>query len=301
MNRWLDGWQRYWFTEIDPHSYALMRIGLGVVGILGLIGLTPVAMYWPTDALTPVPGGGFGLRSALVDAGIAAPIGYVLYAVLWIAFGCMVVGFRTSSAVALCFVASAAQGFWNPLPLSSSHKVLVSLLFCLVWADCGRVLSVDAWRNGASQAGGGLTGDIWPLRLARVQIALIYLSSGVTKLFGELWRDGTALHYVLQLNAFHRFPVTLPLSAEGLLTTLTYLTLLWELGFVFLIFNRRTRSAVLWFGVMMHLGMAFALELGTFSAAMLVGYIAFLDPAIASKYVNWLTGRFSAEPERSPV
>jgi hypothetical protein len=290
MQSWLSTWQRYWFSEIDPHSYAILRIGLGLVGILGLIGLTPLSMYWPSDGLAPIPGSGVGVRRVLIDSGIAPFAGYALYAALWASFASMVIGYRTATAVVLCFLGSALQGFWNSLPLSSSHKVLTALLFCLMWADCGRVLSVDAWRGPVSVDGGVRTSAVWPLRLLRIQVSLIYLSSGITKLFGGMWRDGTALHYVLQMNAFHRFPTPLPGGAAVALTMLTYATLVWEIGFVLLVANRRTRTATLWVGVLMHLAMAFMLELGTFSAVMLTAYVAFVDPASISKRVASLRG-----------
>jgi hypothetical protein len=66
---------------------------------------------------------------------------------------------------------------------------------------------------------------------------------------------------------------------------MTYVTLAWELGFVLLILNRRTRVITLWCGVAMHLAMAALLELGTFSAVMLVGYVAFADPARVRRFV----------------
>jgi uncharacterized membrane protein YphA (DoxX/SURF4 family) len=195
----------------------------------------------------------------------------------------MVAGLWSSTVVAIGFVGSALQGFWNPLPLSSSHKVLVALLFCLVWADSGRVLSVDAWRR---RDGGDRTKTaIWPLRLMRIQVGLIYFSSGLMKLLGESWRDGTAVRYTLETNAFHRFP-TLPLVQwESLLTALTYATVVWELTFVLLVLDRRTRIPALWFGVLMHVGMAITLELGTFSAVMLTAYLAFIDPVSISKWI----------------
>jgi hypothetical protein len=285
---WIDLWARYWFTEIAPQSYAILRIALGCVGLMGLVGLTPLTMYWMPEALAPAVGGGVGIRPLLMAIGFGEIAGYALYAFLCVSFLCTIAGFLTPVAVGASFIGSALQGFWNPLPLASSHKVLVALLFCLVWADCGRVLSVDAWRRRGRNAKGrdGIqTLAIWPLRLVRIQVGIIYFGSGLTKLLGDLWRDGTAVHYVLHTNAFHRFPTPFPQQLEGLLTAVTYVTVIWELAFFLLILNRRTRVPTLWFGVLMHVGMAITLELGTFSAVMLAAYLAFIDPATAAKWI----------------
>ena len=283
-----NAWNRYWFSDIDPHVYAIIRIGLGAVGLLGLAGLTPLSMYWSPEGLAPTIGGGTGIREFLTSHGLGEMAGYALCAGLWVSFACMVAGVWSPLAVGVAFVGSALQGFWNPLPLSSSHKVLVALLFCLVWADTGRVLSLDAWRR--RERDDGVKTAIWPLRLLRIQVGLIYFSSGLMKLLGESWRDGTAVRYTLETNAFHRFPTSPLVQWESLLTGITYATVVWELLFVVLILNRRTRVPTLWFGVLMHVGMAITLELGTFSAVMLTAYLAFLNPASISKWVVSLSG-----------
>lgn len=290
-----NSWKRYWFSEVDPHAYAAIRIALGVVGLMGLVGLTPISMYWSPEGLAPAIGGGTGIRELLTSSGLGDIAGYALCALLWVSFTCMVAGLWSSAAVTICFVGSALQGFWNPLPLSSSHKVLVALLFCLVWADSGRALSVDARRR--REGGEPARVAIWPLRLLRIQIGLIYFSSGLLKLLSESWRDGTAVRYTLETNAFHRFPTTALAQWEWPLTALTYATVVWELAFIPLVLNRRTRTPTLLFGVLMHVGMAITLELGTFSAVMLTAYLAFVDPASLSKLITSLRGvRFAGVP-----
>ena len=143
-------------------------------------------------------------------------------------FGClasfvaMAVGFASGTAVALALAASLVQLSWNYLPLSGAHHAFQAVLFCLVWADCGAVWSVDAWlarrRDGHVGTVRPPRYPIAPLRLIRVQVALIYLSSGLWKLFNPQWRDGSAVHYVLSNNVYHRFPWGVPQWMEGLTT-----------------------------------------------------------------------------------
>jgi hypothetical protein len=281
-------WERYWFQPVPPHSSALLRIAFGALGLINLIGLTPVDMFWSIDGLAPLPGGGLGLKTLLVDAGLSDAAGWVIFGGLFLAFACFTVGYQSAWAGAACFAGTLLQIYWNPLPLSSAQQVLVVILFCLVWTDSGACLSIDAWlarRRGTSRHPTDVEHPMWPLRLIRIQVALIYLNSGLWKLFGASWRDGTAIYYALNLNVFHRVPFMVPAAAEWTLTIATYVTLFWELAFVFMLFHRVSRRIALVIGVLLHMGVWATLEVGPFSWLMIASYIAFLDPQAVSRWV----------------
>jgi hypothetical protein len=267
---------RAWLAiEIPPHSYALLRIVLGVVGLASVLGLTPVGLYWPLDGLAPLPGDGIGIRSWLAQHGLGTAAGTALFAWLLGAFTAMTLGLRSDLAVFLCFAGLVVQAHWNTLPLSSAHQVMTVLVFCLLWAETGSVWSLDArWRRVAPRA----SQPAWPLWLMRCQIAIVYLSSGLHKLGSPAWRDGTAVHWALNLNAFHRFPWPLPPQLAPFEVLLTWGTLLFELAFWLLILFRRTRPFALAAGVALHAGLFLALELGPFSLLMIASYACYLDP-----------------------
>ncbi len=128
---------------------------------------------------------------------------------------------------------------------------------------------------------------IWPLRLIRCQVSLIYLSSALWKLLYPIWRDGSAVYWALNLNAFHRFPWQLPVAAEPLVVLLTWGTLLFELFFPLLVWFRVTRTPTLLAGLGLHLGLWLTLEIGPFSLVMMASYIAFLDPSRVAR-IRWL-------------
>jgi hypothetical protein len=56
------------------------------------------------------------------------------------------------------------------------------------------------------------------------------------------------------------------------------LTLFYEISFIFLIWNRTLRPIMLFLALMMHLGIGLFMGLGTFSAIMLTGCLAFVAP-----------------------
>jgi uncharacterized membrane protein YphA (DoxX/SURF4 family) len=205
----------------------------------------------------------------------------------------MTIGFLTNSVVLICFVGTLLQVHWNPLPLTSGHGVLLAALFCLVWADCGARLSIDERRRPESDIDEGAFQPIWPLRLLRAQVGLIYATSGFFKLLGSAWRDGSAVYYTTAQNIFgrifHVYPF--PTDFNWVLTALTYATLLWELGFPFLLLNRFTRRVALITGVGMHLGIWATMEVGPFTWMILATYVAFLDPPSVQRTVaGWELG-----------
>jgi hypothetical protein len=277
---------------VPSESVAVVRIAVGVAGLVNLVGATPVDLFWLPDGIVPLAGAD-GFRAILLTSGLAEPAAWALFLTLCASFTCMTFGFLSNSVVLVCFLGSLLQVYWNPLPLTSGHGVLLAVLFCLVWADCGDRLSIDEWRasrrprdEGAAAISVSPVADIeagqpiWPLRLLRAQVALIYLTSGLFKLLGSTWRDGSAVYYTTGQNLFGRiFNVyPFPVAFEWVLTALTYATLLWELSFPVLLLHRLTRRVALVTGVAMHLGISATMEVGPFTWVMLAAYVAFLDP-----------------------
>ena len=277
-------WEAFWFREIPPDLYAVLRVVFGLVGLACVLGVTPVSVYWPLDGITAIPDAD-GYRGLLLSWGLGTVAGWALFGSLVAAFACMTLGWHSTLAVRACFIGAVTQVLWNRYPLSGANSALMVVLFCLVWAPCGGAPSIDAWRGVPVTA----SASIWPLRLLRFQVAFIYFSSGLWKFFGETWRDGTAIHYALNLNGYHRFPNTIPTGYEWVGTLSTYGTLFWELGFGLLLLNRVTRVFALVAGVLIHLGIWATLELGPFSLVMMATYVAFFDPVtFSARFSRWL-------------
>jgi hypothetical protein len=286
--------ERLWAREIPPHSYALLRIALGLIGLAALIGLTPVEMYWPLDGLIPLTSGRGIPRDWLIAHDLGGAAGWALYLTLWVVWLSMTLGFFSDTAVIAAFVGQIVQARWNNSPLSAAHQVVTVLLFCLLWVPTGRVWSLDALRRAPAPEQSGRC-VAWPLFLMRFQVALIYGSSALSKLAFPVWRDGSAVYWALNLNDFHRFPWVIPASAAPLLAIATWATLAFELLFPFLVIFKRVRPVVLWAGVGLHLGLWATLELGPFSWVMLASYISFLDPETTANLFRWPRPK-SAEP-----
>jgi hypothetical protein len=282
-------WRQFWFAEIPPHTYALVRMLIGLVGVATIAGAWDRA-FWDVDGLMPVTGA-WGYRGWLLSHGLAHIAGVLVRDLLLIVFACMTVGFRTGIMVPLAFFGSAGMLSWNILPFSAAQQLLHELPFCLMFVDSGSVWSVDAWQR----ARGGQTRTprrvpMWPLRLMQFQLALLYLSAGLWKMGNATWRSGLALHYVLNNHTYQRIPGDLPAAFFIGTVALTYLTVIWELAFPFLVWFRLTRPAMLAIGVFLHLGMFVSMEVGAFTPTVLIPYLAFLDPERTEARVQCLLG-----------
>ena len=301
MNPLQDRWERFWFAPIPPHIYALLRIAFGLVGCGTLFGLRDLSTFWFLDGLVPLHVGAVGPKHYLIAHGLGHAAGAVLYAVTSLSFVAMTIGFQTRIAVPAALFTSLIQVAWNYLPLSGADAAMRVFLFCLVWADCGSVWSVDAWlaarRNvAAPPPTASETTSIAPLRLIRFQVSLIYLSAGIWKIFNPYWRDGSAVHYVVQSNIYRRLPHGMPLAFDQLVNVLTYGTLAWELSFAFLLLFTPTRRIGLLAGILMHLGMLLTIEVGPFHFVMLASYLAFLVPDAVPQLSYHLETMFGRQP-----
>jgi Vitamin K-dependent gamma-carboxylase len=130
---------------------------------------------------------------------------------------------------------------------------------------------------------------------------LIYLNAGMWKIFNPYWRNGSAVHYVVQSNIYRRLPHGMPLGFDHVVSLLTYGTLAWELSFAFLLLFARTRRIALLAGILIHLGMLLTIEVGPFHFVMLASYLAFLEPEAVprlSHRLMTLLGRQPSVPAR---
>jgi uncharacterized membrane protein YphA (DoxX/SURF4 family) len=297
-------WERFWFAEIPPHCYALLRILFGVLAVVSLLQERELTLFWDVDGLVPGMQDGLGLKASLFAYGLGHVAGRGLFFASLVSYGCMALGLWSTISVTVSFLALSAQVYWNHLPLSGAHSAIQAVVLCLAFADCGAVWSLDSWlarRRGANDAAlGTVTYPIAPLRLIRVQVALVYLSSGLWKLFNEQWRDGSAVHYVLNHNVYQRFRYQVPPGLDSLTTLLTYGVLFWEISFGLMILYRPTRRMAILVGVMIHLGMLIAIEIGPFGWVMLASYVSFLEPERVPSLPDRL-GHVFVRPSRSPA
>ncbi len=161
-------------------------------------------------------------------------------------------------------------------------------LLYLCFADSGRRFSLDRlWRGGPLKQG-SMSHIAW--RLMQIQVCVIYAYSGMEKLRGFGWWNGSAFWDVLSAGHLQRFDLSFVSHAPVLLSGMAYLLLLWELYFPVLVWMPRLRLPMLAFGVFLHLGIYFFMNLPSFGFMMISLYVLFLKENEIEGVVAYLRG-----------
>jgi hypothetical protein len=207
-------------------------------------------------------------------------------------------GWRTR-AVSVLFAVVVASFHARAIFMTDGGDNLVLLMaLYLVFTACGRRWSLDARRTrlrassaenmcgSAVRATSGLRDSRRTLTyvlhncgmfVIAAQVCFLYGSAGLYKVQGGTWGNGTALHYVLNLDLFRPWPeLSLMVDKHDLMISVAcYLTVLLQVAFPFVLFGR-LKYPVLTILLGMHVGIAVLMGLPLFSGAMIIADAVFL-------------------------
>lgn len=190
----------------------------------------------------------------------------------------------------------------NHMILDGGDNITRIILFYLIFAQTTKYLSIDSYlvkkRNKSSESSFYSNAlHNFAVLASITQLCVLYLNSAYYKVMGEVWQNGTAIYYILQVEEFsHPFFRSIINSSDFLIVAGTYATLLVQMAFPFLLFNKKTKYIGLILVVGMHLGIAIVMGLYTFSATMLVVDLLLIsneDYRKAYQYLNSLAVKFS--------
>lgn len=139
------------------------------------------------------------------------------------------------------------------------------------------------------------------LRLLQVHVCIIYAASGFSKLLGPAWWSGLAVWGTManyefspmQLQiymAFLRFISQHRWLWELVMTGGSYFTLVFEVGFAFLVWNPRLRWVMVLAAVVLHANIALFMGLVTFSLMMLTLVLAFVPASAVHELLRLAVG-----------
>jgi uncharacterized membrane protein YphA (DoxX/SURF4 family) len=248
------------------------------------------------------------------------PDGGLWVVVLWLGAGAAVLmslGVLTRLTAAVTFAVVAGNLLLSQTEFRHNRAFLAIILGGVALLPSGRVLSFDSWWRRAR--GLPALGDsvlLWPLWLTRVQVSLVYLASGTSKLIDPDWFGGLVLwdRVVRYQHVLDPFPV--PDWAVDLLTTraLYYVVapvaVATELFIGIALWRRGLRIGALWAAVLFHAAIEISASVEVFSygavAALAiwvttstrdrtvrVGPGSYLAPVV--RWGDWF-GRFRLEP-----
>lgn len=145
----------------------------------------------------------------------------------------------------------------------------------LALAPCGQRLSVERWlRCGRGSPEVAKWVPVWPLRLLRLHLLVVYAASGIAKLSGP-WLDGRILTRLAAEGLVEPWAFQAIEGTIGAATAASAACLI-ELALVPLLAFRRTRVAGVALGFALHLAFSSALMVSTFGATMAALLLLFL-------------------------
>jgi hypothetical protein len=276
-----------------PVGMALMRICLPAVLLIDVVLRHPWAreLYSLDGAPAPL-GVAFGRPDLVPTLPGAAVVG--LHAVLIASLLSLMLGWHTRLAAVLACVLYTWFGLLDSVSTITKYTVIAThLLVLLAVSPAGRIWSLDAWRDwrrGERALDDDLpTAPIWSARLVQFLMAATYLGASLTKMHTPTFFSGDQLMYWTMTYVNNVHPLGDWLSQHPLVLSLFgYITIVWEITFLFLIFQPKTKWPVIAIGFFFHLMTMFTLGLYIFPLVMYSGYLAFVNQADARAVGRWL-------------
>ncbi|MCS3530806.1 hypothetical protein [Chryseobacterium sp. JUb7] len=106
---------------------------------------------------------------------------------------------------------------------------------------------------------------------------MIYLVSALFKFNAKVWFSGVATYYTLQIERFKGTELNNVLANNGIFVTFsTYITLLWELVFPFLVWHKTGKYVVFAIGIAIHLGIYIFMMIHDFEILFMMCYGFFI-------------------------
>lgn len=290
--------------RVSGHRYALyglstVRIGYGLVliGIL-LINYPGRRLLWGPespwtyeifrDAQRDL--GGLSLYQ-ISSSGIWFELVYHLAILLCVLF---VLGWRTRWITPALLATVWSWQERTPMLSDGGDELLRLILIYLCFAQLSAYWSLDARRATRRKAAGHEARNRERLgwRVATVvhngavlaalfQVCVLYMASGLFKVQGQSWQDGTALYYMLQIETLQSWPdlSRLVYTNPVALVMFAYLAVFVQVAFPFLMLNSVTRRLGLVAVAGMHVGIGVLLALPFFSLIMIVTDMLFIRDA----------------------
>jgi hypothetical protein len=177
----------------------------------------------------------------------------------------MGIGLYTRTFVVLAWLCNSMITAADP----SSYGVdlyLSIFLFYLMFMPCGDSLSFDAMRKKSIDQTSWRAG--FSLRILQIHLCIAYLGSALEKAKQTAWWNGDAIYQALNLPLYSQFDFSFFAYRPALCTTIGWVAMALEGGYILFIWPRRSRKLWLAAIVAMHLGIAFFLRLYLFGVTM---------------------------------
>ena len=291
---WFDeavtAWDRFWFEPQAPHTMALIRILCGGMLIyIHAIWLSQLSDFFGSQAWIDST----TIRYLHQRDYSWSYLNFVTHPwLLWahqilamVASAAMMLGWRTRIAVPLAWFLTLMVCHRQTGALFGLDQVVMMLAMYLMLCPCGKVWSLDAWKQ-PENAGGSYATVRLSTRLLQVHLCIIYMFGGLSKMRGDFWWEGSAMWWSVVNYEYQSISLVWMGRWPLLIALLTHATLFWETFYPALIWPRMTRPWCLAMALLVHGGIALFLGMPTFGTMMIVANLAFVAPETIKKVLR---------------
>jgi hypothetical protein len=291
VERFGQGWNRFWFEPSDPTTLCGLRIATGLVA-------TSTLASYSFDLLRFFGPSGMLPTRVVRELEPMWRFSYLDYAydqnVLWAAHGIglailvlFTLGFWSRLTSVLSLVVMLSYYHRAPMITSQFDRILIFVMFYLCLGPTGACFSLDRWLSKRKEPASpsGSKSDVAKssaataaIRLLQVHVAAVYAMMAAGKLAGQpVWWDGTAAWWLTRNLQSTLVDLTWLDNYPKWVNFLTHTIVVYQLGFPVLIWNRLARPLVLAIGALVWTLIAVLTGLVGFSLMMCVASLAFVE------------------------
>ena len=273
-------------TRHGTRTMSIVRIGFGAITTLFLLVNMPVrdriwgpdASYtWDLFAQTSLEAGQPSLF--LLSAG--SLWSDALYLALLAVSILFTLGWGGRATTIAFYVLLWSLQVRNPLATNGGDNLLRILLVYMMFAQVTAHYSLDALRarrrseRGTPPRRKSMSGTVLhnaALIACVAQVCVLYFTSGMYKIQGEMWQNGTALYYILRTAEYNSWPEITAMIYQwpAVVVGATYAAVLVQVFLPFVLLNRTLKAFLLPAVMGMHIAIGVLMGLPFFSATMLI-------------------------------
>jgi hypothetical protein len=284
--------REFFYRHETPFGLAIMRI------VLPLVMLTMLLPRWmhvrelfSTDGAPAMLTNGFGCMSSLPV--FSPPVAVALFSVMIFALVCGCLGWMTRVSLAVGGVLFTYFCMMDVVSTMTKYTVIMThLLLLLAVSDSGAIWSVDAWLKGRGRRAVRclpVSAPAWPRRLIQLLIGVVYFGAAITKMNTPAFLSGDQLQLWMLTHINFRHPLGEWLSLYPvLLRAMAYVTVVFEMTFIFLVWRGFWRPVVLFVGIVFHFLTLLTLGLMIFPMTCYCCYLSFLDEEEFVRLRRWV-------------
>jgi hypothetical protein len=236
-------------------------------------------------------------------------VGFDLIYLATILFGTlMMVGLYTRGSTFMTLFLWVSLYVSNPFVGSGGDAILRMVLLYMCLTDSGRHWSLDARirsrRGDVRQlVPAWMTNTLHNLAMILIvhQVVMVYLGSSFWKVQSAVWKDGTAVYYPLQTDAYSPWnDVLQPLYANStFIAGATYTAIFVQMFFPVFLLYRPTRFLALIAITGMHLGIGLLMGIMYFSLVMIAVDMILVSDRSWVQANDWIRSRWRAGRARA--